>query len=254
MEARIVMRRTIIRIDEEKCDGCGECVIACAEGAIEIVDGKARLVSEAYCDGLGACIGECPRGAITAEEREVEGFDRAAAQRHAAAKRAQEMPVERASSDGPSMAVGKLRGESASQEAEAGEGPPSELSNWPVQIHLVPPHAPYLQGARLLIAADCVPFAFGDFHRRFLRGRALLVGCPKLDDAWFYRAKLAQVFSQNEFEEIEIIYMEVPCCSGLVRIVREALDDAGREAPIRLTKIGIHGENRESRLLESGRQ
>ena len=248
------MRRTIIRIDEEKCDGCGECIIACAEGAIEIVDGKARLVSEAYCDGLGACIGECPRGAITAEEREVQAFDRAAAQRHAAATPAHEMPVERAPSDCPNMPVGKLRRESASQEADAAEGPPSELSNWPVQIHLVPPHAAYLQGARLLIAADCVPFAFGDFHRRFLRGRALLVGCPKLDDAWFYRAKLAQVFSQNEIEDIEVIYMEVPCCWGLVRIVREALDDAGREATIRLTKIGIHGENRESRPLESGRQ
>jgi NAD-dependent dihydropyrimidine dehydrogenase PreA subunit len=243
MEAKMQTRRKIIRIDEGKCNGCGQCVIACAEGAIEVIDGKARLVSEAYCDGLGACIGDCPQGAIVIEEREAETFDEKAVeerlrQREAAAEPGEPLPCGCPSA----MARTLVRGEVECEAEGRAAGAPSRLSNWPVQIQLVPPHAPYLEGAKLLIAADCVPFAFADFHRRFLAGRALMVGCPKLDDAWFYRTKLAEVFAQNAVREVEVVYMEVPCCAGLVRVVRQALEDAGKRIPLTLTKIAIRGE------------
>ena len=139
----------------------------------------------------------------------------------------------------------------AAAEAESTAAAPSQLSNWPVQIHLVPPAAPYLDGADLVIAADCTAFAYADFHRRFLASRALLVGCPKLDDAWFYRAKLAEVFSQNDIRSVEVAYMEVPCCSGLVRLVEQALADSGKRVPLTLTKIAIQGEIRESARSEA---
>jgi len=242
----MVTHRKIIRIDEEKCDGCGQCVPACAEGALQIIDGKARLVSDVYCDGLGACLGECPRGALTIEDREAPSFDAQAVREHLARRDAAcgdihaSAQSERLPHGCPGAASETLdRGESAPH--AGAEAAPSLLGNWPVQIHLVPPQAPYLQGARLLIAADCVPFAYADFHRRFLADRVLLVGCPKLDDADFYRQKLAQILSQNDIRSIEIAHMEVPCCSGLVRVVGQALDDAGSKIPLTITKVGIRG-------------
>ena len=249
--------RNIVNIDEEKCDGCGECVLACAEGAIQIVDGKARLVSESYCDGLGACIGDCPRGAITVEQREAAAFDEEAVQEHLAAQAqsgAKPQPPSGGGDDLPCGCPGTaaqtlVRDSVADSETVAAESStaPSQLGHWPVQIHLVPPHAPYLQGAKLLITADCVPFAFADFHRRFLAGRAVLVGCPKLDDAWFYRTKLAQIFGQNDIQSIEVVHMEVPCCRGLLKIVGEALADAGKKIPLTITTVGVRGVILETR-------
>ena len=243
--------RNLVSIDEEKCDGCGECVTACAEGAIQVIDGKARLISETYCDGLGACIGQCPQGAITIGVREAEDFDRAAVEEHLArqgkAHQADQPahPVAGHAFACPSAAAKSLEREPVGA-TERGEVVPSHLANWPVQIGLVPPTAAYLRGARLVIAADCTPFAFADFHRLFLAGRVLLIGCPKLDDAPFYREKLAQIIGPSDIRDIEVVYMEVPCCSGLVLIVREAIADVGRQVPLTLTKIGIHGEIKDS--------
>jgi len=245
-------RRKIIKIDEEKCDGCGQCIPACAEGAIQIIGGKARLVSEVYCDGLGDCLGECPQGAISIEEREAEDFDPEAARHHLAHQTAGKTATV-ASSQGetdslpcgcPGGASRLLQRESSDETSTARDGRTpiqSLLGNWPVQIHLVPINAPYFEDATLLVAADCVPFAFGDFHRRFLPGRTLLVGCPKLDDADFYRQKLARIFRENTIQSVEVAYMEVPCCMGLVHIVRLALDDSGKKIPLMVTKVGISG-------------
>lgn len=254
------MRRSIIRIDEEKCDGCGLCVDACAEGAIQIVDGKARLVKGSYCDGLGACIGDCPQGALTIVERETEDFDPEAVERHlarleVAGGRSEAQPVPREDPlpcgcpGSSSQVIDRGKGESAVDEDGKTVPSPSLLGNWPVQIRLVPETAPYLRGTRLLISADCVPFAFGDFHRSFLEGRVLLIGCPKLDDAEFYREKLTGIFKQNDILDVGVAYMEVPCCFGLVRLVSQALADSGREIPITLSRFGIRGQLCDSILM-----
>jgi len=241
----VVIRRKIVKIDEEKCNGCGECATACAEGAIAIIDGKARLISEAYCDGLGACLGECPQDAIAIEEREADVFDAVAVETHLHAQstlRAHHAPLARGCPGSASQTLGR-RGHAAT----AQEATPSELGNWPVQLHLVPTRAPYLQGAKLLISADCVPFAFSDFHSTLLAGHTLLIGCPKLDDAAFYRDKLTEILAHNDIESIDIAYMEVPCCFGLVQLVRQAVAQSGKAVPVNLTKIGIRGEIIETR-------
>ncbi|MCJ7745606.1 MAG: 4Fe-4S binding protein, partial [Actinobacteria bacterium] len=177
--------RNVVRIDEEKCDGCGECVHACAEGAIQIIDGKARLISETYCDGLGVCLGECPQDAITIEEREAEEFDEDAVRRHL---EEEESGTLECGCPGSTPQVIE-RCELQDKKGEPGEAAEvvSRLGNWPVQIQLLPAKAPYFDGASLLIAADCVPFAYADFHRKLLEGKTLLIGCPKLDSAEFYR-------------------------------------------------------------------
>jgi len=254
--------RKIVKIDEEKCDGCGQCVPACAEGALQIIDGKARLVSDTYCDGLGACLGKCPQGAITIEEREAEEFDEEVAEEHLkrrglgeAESASKGAAADRMLAAGcPGSAVRTLRGVrerghwSGTAEVDERE---SLLGNWPVQIKLVPVRAPYLDGARLLISADCAPFALGDFHREFLEGKVLLVGCPKLDDAELYRRKLAEIFRRNEIQAIEVVHVEVPCCYGLVRIVRLALEDSGKDIPTTLTEVGIRGEVRKTVSLQA---
>ncbi len=245
------MIRKIVRIDEDRCDGCGLCADACAEGAIRVIDGKARLISDTYCDGLGACIGECPRDAITIVEREAEKFDEQAVQHHLSA------PSSRSLEEGASRAADTLacgcpgsmaRELPVTAEAEAApagndaEFARSRLRNWPVQLHLVPVNAPYLRGARLLLAADCVPFALADFHRRLLDGRILMVGCPKLDDAAFYRDKLAAVLGENDIRELTVAFMEVPCCFGIVALARQAIADSGRDIPFSTIEVGIEGE------------
>jgi Pyruvate/2-oxoacid:ferredoxin oxidoreductase delta subunit len=239
-------RRKIIRIDEEKCDGCGLCASACVEGAITIVAGKARLVSETYCDGLGACIGECPQGAITTIEREAEAFDETAVAEHLHRAAAPAAPAAPACAC-PGAAMRDLSEAAGSAPAIAASPTPSCLRNWPVQIHLVPAHAPYLNGAHLTIAADCTPFAYPDFHARFLADRVVMIGCPKLDDAAAYREKLSAIFRDNTIREVEVAIMEVPCCGGLARLVAGAIADSGREIPLRLTRIGVRGDLEELR-------
>jgi len=231
--------RRIVHIDEEKCNGCGLCVPACHEGAIRIVDGKARLVDDILCDGIGDCLGECPQDAITIEEREAEAYDVEAVKVNLAADRP-------AATDVPHTGCPSARAWSREPAAPAvplgdAEASPSQLSNWPVQLHLVPPAAPYLRGARLLICADCVPFAYADFHRDLLSGRVLVIGCPKLDDGQLYVDKLTALVAQNELESVDIAFMEVPCCFGLVQIVRHAVAQSGKDVPVRLTRIGIQG-------------
>jgi len=235
------MIRRIVKIDEEKCDGCGQCVPACAEGAIEVIDGKARLVSEIYCDGLGDCLGECPQDAITIEEREAEPFDETATEEHIKSLKEQkpELPC-----GCPGTMAMELAPEQATAEDDA-EPTPSELRNWPVQLKLVPLNAPYFKGADLLLVADCVPFAMADFHSRFLRRRPVVVGCPKLDDPDFYVEKLAELLKQSEVNSLTAVHMEVPCCSGLTRIAeiaKTAAADAGSAVLLRDVTVSVRGE------------
>ncbi len=242
--------RKIIEIDEEKCDGCGECATACAEGAIEVRDGKARLVAETYCDGLGACLGECPQDAIRIIEREADVFSEELVREHLARQDAKRsLPATPAGCPGVAVqslhklrTIAPLRGAS---EVTAGGEPPAELSalgNWPIQLRLVPPHAPFLRGADLLLVADCVPFAMADFHRLLLRGRPVLIGCPKLDDGQAYVEKLAAILTTSDVPSVTIVHMEVPCCTGLVRIAEAAVQRSGRNVPLKDVTISIRGQ------------
>jgi Pyruvate/2-oxoacid:ferredoxin oxidoreductase delta subunit len=238
--------RPIIRIDEDKCDGCGLCEKACHEGAIAVVDGKARLVSETYCDGLGACLGECPRGAIAIEDREAEEFDEEAAR----AQGLKQQPKQPACGCPGTMArslkempLPDLRGRPFPVSGVSDRGPVvSRLGNWPVQLSLVPVDAPYLEGADLLLAADCSAFACPDFHERFLEGKVLLMGCPKLDDSAFYEEKVKAILARNRIKSVEVVTMEVPCCSSLVRLVQSAVEKQRLSLSLTLTTVGIRGE------------
>ncbi len=233
------MKRKIIKIDEEKCDGCGVCVPACVEGALQIVNGKAKLMSETYCDGLGACIGECPQGAITVEEREAEDFDDEAARRHLEEK---EEVTEKLPCGCSSATVAQFEGpESEALAFEDAIPCQSMLGHWPVQLTLVPPTAPFLQGADLLLVADCVPFAYAGFHQHFLRDHALLVACPKLDDFQAHQMKLTQILRQAEVKSLTVVHMEVPCCSGLVHMAKQAVQLSGKNIPLKEVTIGIRG-------------
>lgn len=227
------MNRKIIVIDEEKCNGCGQCVTGCAEGAIALIDGKAKLVSEVYCDGLGACIGECPVGALTLVEKEAPEYDQAAVDKHLAT-------IGRAPHAAASACPGAAPAMAPTQ---------SQLGNWPLQLSLMPINAPYLERATLLMAADCTAFAYPDFHRHFVKGKVAIIGCPKLDDAAAYREKLAKIIQANHIEFIHVVYMEVPCCGGLVRLVQQAVTDSGCKVPVKLTKIGIGGEIKDESVL-----
>ena len=228
--------RKVVRIDESKCDGCGLCATACVEGAIRVVDGKARLVGDSLCDGLGACLGECPQGAITIEEREADAFVAP--------------PAPRAHDHGhacPGSAMRNLGPKSAARGPDAQGAPaqaPTSLSHWPVQLMLVPPHAPFLAGADVLVCADCVPFAVADFHDRWLAGRAVLVGCPKLDDIDLYREKLRQMVASARPASLTVLRMEVPCCGGIARAVVDARDAAAPGLPVTVCTVGIAGDVR----------
>ncbi len=247
--------RKIVKIDQEKCNGCGLCIPNCAEGALQIVDGKARLISEKFCDGLGACLGHCPQDAVSVIEREAEEFDEKAVEAYLHAESPRPKPqlhieVGRASQPNPQPAsFGGCPSSRAMQfktpqpgsTTDLSRSSASMLSHWPVQLKLVPVDAPYFQDADLLIVADCVPFAYPDFHRDFLAGKAVVVGCPKLDDIAFYTEKLTGIFKANSIRSITVPYMEVPCCFGLVRAVEEALKASGKEVPLEKVKIGIRG-------------
>ncbi len=239
--------RKIVRIDEEKCDGCGICVPACAEGALQIIDGKARLVSEVYCDGLGDCLRECPQGAITIEERAAVPFDEEAVKVHLA--RAQ-METESLLCGCPGSALRSLTPCSDSPTEEE-TLPPSQLGHWPVQLMLIPPGAPFLAKADILICADCVPFAVPDFHTRYLAGHAVLVGCPKLDDISLYRTKLEQVFRTADPRAITVLRMEVPCCGGLAHAVEEARNTATPHCPLEIHTVGINRTRIDRHLVSS---
>jgi Pyruvate/2-oxoacid:ferredoxin oxidoreductase delta subunit len=226
-------KRQIIRIDEEKCDGCGLCVPSCAEGALEIVAGKARLVAERFCDGLGACLGECPRGALTIEEREVEDFEGPAPGAGHAAP---------AGTAAPEPFVCPSASPQQFQPRGASEAGASALAHWPVKLRLVQPKSPFLKGAELLVAADCAPFAAGDFHARYLAGRAVVCGCPKFEDLEEHTARLTAILKENEIRGITIVNMEVPCCFGLVQVVRQALEAADKRLPVTICTLGIAGQ------------
>jgi ferredoxin len=247
------MKRKIIEIDEKKCTGCGLCTTACAEGAIEVRDGKARLVSEVYCDGLGACLGECPEGALTVTEKESQEFDPEAVEEHLKARDREAQP-ETIACGCPSQhiqvfAQDKRTISPKSADVVAG-GTPSALSHWPVQIRLVPPKAPFLQGAHLLIAADCASVAYPDFHSRLLPGRTVLIGCPKFDNVEEYLQKFVEIFKQASIRSITVVDMEVPCCSKLPALVRHALELSGREIPLQELVISVRGEilNRDRKI------
>ncbi len=231
--------RNIVKIDQDKCNGCGECVDACAEGAIEIIDGKAKLVSEIYCDGLGACIGHCPQDAITVEQREADDFDEEATKAHLAKKKSSQEKMDFVC---PAMTAKELRGKSSSAESGPATAISSQLTHWPIQLKLVPPDAAYFANADLLLVADCVPFATGDFHSRFLRNHSIAVGCPKLDDQEFYIDKLAQILKANELNSLTVIHMEVPCCAGLTRIAKEAIIRSGLKMSFADITISLAGD------------
>jgi len=272
-------KRKIITIDEKKCTGCGLCIPNCPEGALRIIDKKARLISDLFCDGLGACIGHCPEGAITIEEREAAPYDEKKVMKniikqgknvikahlehlrdHGAEEYLKEAlavllergiknPLEKkeAHAHGYSACPGvKVMDLRKKEKPGKALGQASRLSQWPVQIRLVPALAPYFKGADLLIAADCTPFAYADFHEDLLKGKILLIGCPKLDDAEFYKEKITQVFKQNDIKSVTCAHMEVPCCFGLVNIVKEALSLSGKDIPFREATIGMKGQIRPS--------
>lgn len=224
------MIRRIIHIDEEKCNGCGKCVHACHEGAIDLVNGKARLMREHYCDGLGDCLPSCPTGAITFEEREAPAYDEAAVKAAQAAK-----PVAHTGCPGS-----RIRQMAAKAPVAAGESVPGQLTNWPVQIKLAPTAGPTFAGRDLLIAADCTAYTYGDFHRRFLSGRTLLIGCPKLDMV-DYSEKLTAIFRGNDIRSVTLLRMEVPCCGGLEHAVKTALAASGKDIPLTVQVVNIDG-------------
>jgi ferredoxin len=325
----IMVKRQIIKIDEETCTGCGECIPNCPEGALQIIDDKARIISDLFCDGLGACIGHCPVDAISIEEREAEEYDErkvmanvvkqgdntikahllhlkdhgqheylqqaidylkennfevpslgddpkeephAHTKEHVHANnsgetlpcgcpgsavmdfREEKKEVHAHSAHGMTQSCGcpgsafqdlRKEGECVEEVEEVVPKGVSQLRQWPVQIMLVPPNAPYLKDADLLIAADCVPFSYPDFHKDFLKGKILLVGCPKLDDSEFYRDKITHILKENNIKSLTIAHMEVPCCFGLVKLVEDAIRASGKNIPIRDYTIGVKGDVKE---------
>lgn len=236
------MNRNIVKIDEEKCNGCGVCVSSCAEGAIQIIDGKAKLVSDTYCDGLGACLGECPMDAITIEQREAAEFDETAAHAHVQRMKQANNKEEKLACGCPSAQVRSVNRTATTPCGGSTEAMPSALTNWPVQLKLVPPTAPYLLEADLLLVADCVPFALANFHRDYLPGKPVLIGCPKLDDSGYYIDKLADIIATAGIKSITIMEMEVPCCKGLSKIAEAALAQSGAHIPVNEVIVGISGD------------
>ena len=265
------MRRRIIEIDEVKCDGCALCIPACPEGAIQMIDGKARMVSDFYCDGLGACLGHCPQGAITVIEREAEVYDERKVMQNVIAQGQQAIVQhlqhlkEHGETENLKVAMAILQEQRAhpvqpkpgagcpgshSQTFKVSEnGPlsdeeiPSALNHWPIQMHLISPLAPQYQGADLLLAADCVAFSMGNFHQKYLKGKTLAIACPKLDQGMdVYLQKLKALIDQAGIKSLSVMVMQVPCCSGLVQLARQALQESGRNVPLKVTVVGVKGE------------
>jgi len=246
--------RKIVEIDEDLCNGCGECVHSCAEGALHVIDGKARLVSEIYCDGLGACLKECPQGAIKIGEREAAAFDEHATEQHLQERRKslqQETvetpePADSLNCGCPSSRLQMFSGSPCSEANKPAAhinqiSSTSALTHWPVQIRLVPPAAPFLKGANLLVAADCTPIAYPHFHGDFLKDKVIMVGCPKFDNADEYIQKFADIFRTADIRSVTVVVMEVPCCSKLPVIVERALEIAGKQIPVEEVVISTRG-------------
>lgn len=245
------MKRKMVKIDEEKCNGCGLCVPSCAEGAIQIIDGKARLLADNLCDGLGACLGDCPLDAITIEERDADEFDEVAVDQHL--REIGREPLAHGHNLTPSapaggcpsaraMSFAKSAVSSAAEATSASR--PSRLAQWPVQLHLVPPTAPFFQNADVLLAADCVPFAYADFQEDLLKGKALAIACPKLDRTETYVEKLTAMITHGNIKSLTVVHMEVPCCNGLVMMAKQALANSGRDIPFATVCIGIRGDRK----------
>ncbi len=224
-----IIRRPIIEIDEELCDGCGQCVPACEEGAIQIINGKAQLIAEKMCDGLGACLGHCPRGAIKIVEREAEAFDEAAVKAHT---------QETLACGCPGTMLRELNPRPVPQDTHI----PSALSHWPVQIRLVPPEAPFLKGARLLVAADCATVAYPELHQKLLPGRKILMGCPKFDPLGEYEARFEEIFKQARPKEVTVLLMTVPCCQGLLGMLKSARAKAGVQVAFQVLTVDLEGK------------
>ncbi len=230
------MLRNIVKIDEEKCNGCGLCAAACHEGAIGIIDGKAKLLREDYCDGLGNCLPACPTGAIVIEKREAAEFDAAAVAENQ--KKAQAEPLPCGCPGTHAKSIG--RAETQRYEAEETRETGSRLSQWPVQIKLVPINAPYFKNANLLVAADCTAYAYGNFHEKFIKNRITLIGCPKLDEG-DYSEKLTAIIKNNEIKSVTVVRMEVPCCGGIEHAVKTALLNCGKLIPWQVITISTDG-------------
>ena len=256
--------RSIIQIDEEKCDGCGKCVIGCAEGALQIIDGKAKLVKDQYCDGLGACIGECPTGALTVIQREAAEYDEAAVlaaggnpkhahgpghvHAHAPATAPVSHPVPHFG--GCPGSAARAFAPAALKTAQTPADRPSMLTHWPIQLHLIHPGAPWFKDADVLLAADCAPFAMAGFHEKVLAGKSLIIACPKLDDKNGYLEKLEFLFAQSRPRSVTVVRMEVPCCGGLLQMVMQAKENTGSDCPVRDVVVSVRGELLGERVFE----
>ena len=234
------VKRKIIHIDEDKCDGCGQCVPSCAEGAIQVIDGKAKLVSEKYCDGLGACLGACPNDALKVAERDVEEFDEKAVEEHL--KTDESPPQETVPCGCPSAQIRTFAPQAEKSEPANATTQKTALTHWPVQIRLVPPKAPFLKGADLLVAADCTPIAYPNFHADFLKGKAVMMGCPKFDDVEAYIQKFSEIFKTADVKSITVVVMEVPCCQGLPFIIQKGLETTGKKIPFEKVIISAQGK------------
>ncbi len=252
--------RKIVNIDEDKCNGCGLCVPSCAEGAIKIIDGKAKLIADNLCDGLGACLGDCPQDAIKIVERDADEFDEIAVENHLGKPAAahNQTPAQHShhghhGNHGHhgggcpgSRAMSINRTEAAKTTAASNDDVEvrikPQLAQWPVQLNLVPVRAPYFEDADLLISADCVPFAYPNFHLELLKGKKLAIGCPKLDDVQYYVEKLTDIITENNINSLTVAFMEVPCCGGIVRAAEEALARSGKNIPFHKIRIGVNGE------------
>lgn len=234
------MIRKIIHIDEEKCNGCGICAEACHEGAIGIVNGKAKLLRDDYCDGMGDCLPTCPTGAIRFEEREAAAYDESSVLENKRKKEMQAQGMKLHEGGCPGSRIRMLQHKDMSA-AMPNLVSVSQLRNWPVQIKLAPVKAPYFEGAKLLIAADCTAYAYANFHQEFIRGKVTLVGCPKLDSV-DYSEKLTEIIRQNDIESVTIVRMEVPCCGGLEMAAKKALQASGKFIPWQVVTISVEGE------------
>ncbi|MBW2504409.1 MAG: 4Fe-4S binding protein [Deltaproteobacteria bacterium] len=259
------MKRQIVKIDEEKCTGCGLCVPACAEGAIKMVDGKARLIADNLCDGLGACLGDCPVDAITIEEREADSFDEKAVETHLknmsrnVSGQNQSLNISISVDDRSPSTSGMQNtpsvggcpsartlqfSQAEDERPEARNARKSRLTQWPIQLHLVPPKAPFFENADILLTADCAPFAYADFHDDLLKGKALAIACPKLDDTTPYVDKLTAMIQQSKIKSITVVHMEVPCCNGLIFMAKQAIEKSGQDVPLKTICIGVDGRKK----------